>query len=444
MENPFASHSIPHSPMVPVDPTTMHYDFMMTGFSPAEYTTWIDESMSWKQACYIGDWSFLSKFLFKGPDALKMLASASVNSFEKFTIGQAKHCVMCNQDGKVVAEGVLMRRAEDEFLYTGGPNLVWAQYLLESGDYDATTVDIGPTKFAFQVSGPSALSVIEKATGENLRDTKFMHFRPATIDGRPVELLRQGMAGEIGFEIHGLAEDALTVYENVLATGREFGIRRLGVRAFGVNHVEACFPTGGLDYVPALFGESQDFLKDYVMPTMAGYAMLLQHIQGSLTGRPPSDFYRSPIELGWGRSVKFDHDFIGRDALEAELADPVRQMVTLEWDSEDVIELFVALFHEGDLYELPELPRAFAGPAFDAVLDDAGDEIGVSSSRCHSVYFRKMLSLCTVDVAYSEPGTAVKVLWGTPGANQKQIRATVAPAPYKQDNRRADLTRAPS
>jgi vanillate/3-O-methylgallate O-demethylase len=50
-----------------------------------------------------------------------------------------------------------------------------------------------------------------------------------------------------------------------------------------------------------------------------------------------------------------------------------------------------------------------------------------------------MLSLCTIDVAHADPGTEVIVIWGAPGTRQKEIRATVAPAPYKTDNRRADL-----
>jgi len=42
-------------------------------------------------------------------------------------------------------------------------------------------------------------------------------------------------------------------------------------------------------------------------------------------------------------------------------------------------------------------------------------------------------------VEHAEPGTEVTVVWGNPGHPQKHIRATVAPAPYKQDNRRADV-----
>ena len=88
-----------------------------------------------------------------------------------------------------------------------------------------------------------------------------------------------------------------------------------------------------------------------------------------------------------------------------------------------------------------EMPRNILGCVFaDTVIKD-GKLVGVSTSRCYSYYFRQMLSLCVLDVALCEPGTEVTVVWGRPGTPQKPIRATVAPAPYKRDNRRADVSR---
>jgi vanillate/3-O-methylgallate O-demethylase len=92
-----------------------------------------------------------------------------------------------------------------------------------------------------------------------------------------------------------------------------------------------------------------------------------------------------------------------------------------------------------------EMPRNILGCVFaDKVLKD-GEIVGVSTSRCYSYYFRQMLSLCVIDVALSEPGNQVHVVWGRPGMPQKDIRASVAPAPYKRDNRRLDIrTLAPA
>ncbi len=47
--------------------------------------------MSWKEACYIGDSSFLPNLVVTGPDALKLFSDTSVNSFAAFGIGQGKH-----------------------------------------------------------------------------------------------------------------------------------------------------------------------------------------------------------------------------------------------------------------------------------------------------------------------------------------------------------------
>jgi vanillate/3-O-methylgallate O-demethylase len=88
-----------------------------------------------------------------------------------------------------------------------------------------------------------------------------------------------------------------------------------------------------------------------------------------------------------------------------------------------------------------EIPRDQRGFMYaDKVLKD-GKLVGVATSRGYSYYFRQMLSLCTIYVEHSELGAEVFVIWGEPGESQKEIRATVAPAPYKKDNRRLDVSK---
>lgn len=79
-----------------------------------EYTDWIDESMSWKETCYIGDWSFLWERRFRGPDVLKLFSGVSVNGFAKFAVGQSKHVIHCNEAGKIINEGILSRLDQEE------------------------------------------------------------------------------------------------------------------------------------------------------------------------------------------------------------------------------------------------------------------------------------------------------------------------------------------
>jgi vanillate/3-O-methylgallate O-demethylase len=119
-----------------------------------EYTDWIDESMSWNETCYIGDWSFLWERRYHGRDALKLFSDVTVNSFANFAIGQAKHAIHCNENGKVIHEGILSRLGEDEFMLFGRGGF-WVDYKLRRGRYEAVAEP--DDWFNFQVSGPNAL-----------------------------------------------------------------------------------------------------------------------------------------------------------------------------------------------------------------------------------------------------------------------------------------------
>lgn len=419
-----------------------------TSWGVQEYTTWQDEQLSWKTSSYIGDWSWLDEFHIQGPDALRFLSDFAINSFASFAVGQAKHAVFCSDDGKVIGEGVLMRLGEEEFEFQSrGPVVLWLEFNLAKGRYDAvsrTTI----SKFKLQVSGPTALAVLEKATGHSLRDIGFMRFAGLRIGGVEVSFLRQGMAGEIGFELQGPGENAAQVRAAVIEAGHGFGLRQLGSRTAMINHLEAAFPTITHDYLPAVSGVAErDFFVRHAgtrpqygtAAWFKSFARALK-VKGSFEGTKLDDWYRSPIELGWGKSVKFDHDFYGRAALEREFAAPQRKFVSLEWNREDVIDVYASLFDEGETYDYMEMPRHSWNAMYASKVLAGGGMVGVATSRGYSYYFRKMLSHCVIDIDHATPGTEVAVIWGDPGTKQKTIRAIVASSPYKRDNRRADLT----
>jgi glycine cleavage system aminomethyltransferase T len=159
--------------------------------------------------------------------------------------------------------------------------------------------------------------------------------------------------------------------------------------------------------------------------------------------------YRNPVELGWGPAIKFDHEFTGRAALQREVANPRRRMVTLEWNAEDVQDIYASQFRPGEHY-LPMEPchSSQCGGRHqmwaDQVLKD-GKLVGVSSGRMQSHYYRTMISLCSIDVDHSALGSQVTVVWGEPGTRQKAVRATVARFPYLDENRneRIDVSSIP-
>jgi vanillate/3-O-methylgallate O-demethylase len=120
--------------------------------------------------------------------------------------------------------------------------------------------------------------------------------------------------------------------------------------------------------------------------------------------------------------ARFDHDFIGREALAAEIASPKRPTVTLRWNSDDVMDIYASLLRPGEPYkpiDLPYAPQRWPMAHAVHVLKD-GCEIGYSSGTIYSSSFREFLSLGCLDAA-SKLGNEVTVQWRDYGGPIKNI-----------------------
>jgi vanillate/3-O-methylgallate O-demethylase len=396
---------------------------------PWEYTRWLEEGRSFHDTAYIGDWSALVKVNIKGPQALQFLSHIGTNDLSKFSIGQVKHHVQTNEQGKIAAQGVLYRVAEDQFWYTGG-SAYWASYMLKQGAWDAVAHVDTPEHFLFSVQGPQSRTVMERVTGEVLGHLRFNHFATFRIRGAGVRVLRTGVSGELGYELHGPSERGNDVWSAVVEAGAEFGLKQLGVRAQLISHVEAGIATNDRDFVSAAVGTSG---APQIDPTARA------RILGSYRPADMAELYRTPAELGWYRQVSLDsHDFVGRDALLAEkrAGGPARRLVGLIWNKQDVVDVYATLFGEDPIVAPMELPR-YLGLAVDQVTLK-GKLVGCSTSRVYSPYLRKMISLGHLDASLTRPGTAVNVIWGDADGPQRKIRATVVELPFKEDMRRKD------
>jgi vanillate/3-O-methylgallate O-demethylase len=421
-----------------VDPfrTPPPVDLLTRLFGQFEYTGWLDEEMSWKQACYVGDWSFLPQTRFRGPGVLDLFSAISVNSFRNFPLLASKHVVQTSSSGKVMNEGIFTRLGDEDFVYHG-PGDEWARYNLARSDFKATAE--GEDWFIYQVSGPSSIPLLLELTGdESLLDVHYMHAMPVTLAGRRIWALRQGMAGEPGFELQGPRQDGRAVYDAVVEAGQKYGIRRLGARALPINQLENAVPTRGLDYLPALHEPEQaEYLAS--LPASSIQHLLRVFIAGSYQGTSLSDYYRDPVELRWSRQISFDHRFPGDDALRQLIARPARVLRTLVWDSSDVTDVNASLFRDGPHCTFMDMPRDLRGYLWADQVERDGSPVGVATSRGYSYYYRQMLSLAVLDIADAAIGTRVDVVWGNPGDRQKRIRATVAGAPFKPARSRVNL-----
>jgi glycine cleavage system aminomethyltransferase T len=420
---------------------------------PAEYTNWRDEQRAWQTTAILFDQSFhMADLAVEGPDAEKLLMHLAVNSFDGFGVGRAKHFVPVTPDGYVIGDVILFALGEQEYNLVGrAPALNWIIYHAETGDYDvqvtldqrtALRSDGRRKSYRFQVQGPNAMAVIEKALGQAPPSLKFFHTTGIELAGRSVTALRHGMVGQPGWELFGPWEDREPVLEAVLTAGEEFGLKRSGSRTYSSNTLESGWIPSPL---PAIY--SGDSLKPYRewLPD-DGYEANAS-VGGSFVSDRIEDYYFTPWDLGYGSYVKFDHDFVGRDTLERIADDEHRVKVTLALDDDDVTHTISTMFGDGDRAKFMDWPSAvYSMHPFDQVTVD-GEVVGVSTWIGYTANEGKMLTLAVLDAARAEPGEEVMLTWGEPGGGtskptvephvQTELRATVSPVPYVETVRKS-------
>ncbi len=391
-----------------------------------EFNGWKAESLSWKEGCYIHGGLSDMQFNFTGPDVIPFFESICTNSFAKFPVGAMKHVVMCIDSGEIATHGILQRSGEQELQWFAGGD--WPIHMLKKTQYDVKW-EYYPA-YLFQVAGPTSLATLERATGESLADIKFFRYRNAVINGKTVEIARLGMSGNLAYEIRGPLADGPEIYDAVYQAGKELGCQRLGWRTYLVNHVEGGFPQQTWTFSDAI---PED-------PTYQGHVKrAVRNWSGSVDPADRKARYRSPFEVNWDSAVRFDHDFVGRAALEREAAAPRRKTVTLRWNAEDVTDVYASLLRPGEEYKTMDLPttptfkEGFVAHA-DHIFKD-GRSIGVSSGTIYSYHFRQVLSMGCIDIDQAEIGNTVVVHWGDYGGRIKEVRATVEAFPYFTDDR---------
>jgi vanillate/3-O-methylgallate O-demethylase len=420
-----------------------------------EFSNWRDEQAAWRNSCVLFDQSHHMVNLFvEGPDALKLLSYLGINSFANFTVDKAKQFVPCTYDGYVIGDGILFYLAENSLVFVGrAPAANWIQFHGETGGYNVkiTYDDRSPGRpmgkavvralYRYQIQGPQAKDVINKLYGGQAPDIKFFNMGVIKIAGRQVRALRHGMAGAPGLEIWGPYEEGEEIRTAILDAGKEFGIVPVGSRAYASNTLESGWIPSPL---PAVY--TDDRLKSYRQWLPANSYEATASIGGSFVSDNIEDYYVTPHEMGYGSFIKFDHDFIGREALEKMQGKSHRRKVTFEWNSEDVANIMGSLVQRDQpIYKAIEMPVSnYASASYDAILHD-GNPVGASMFAGYSYNERAQLSLGIIDEEFAVPGTEVTLVWGEPNGGtskttverhrQYNVRAKVAPVPYAREVR---------
>jgi glycine cleavage system aminomethyltransferase T len=389
---------------------------------PFAFDRWDVEEMSYYDTCSLHcALNPFNVFEVHGADYLKMLEFVTVNTFRTFPVGKARHTIFCDDGGKILTDGIVIRTGEEDFL---GFNLVDPNFLNQQmgGMFNIQSRNLREEYFVFQLCGARSLEVVEQSCRKDLHDLKFMWSCDAEVAGAKVRVLRTGMAGTLAYEIHGNVADAQMIYGKLLEVGAEYGIQEIGRLAYVNQHCEG-----------SIFQLAEHFNIRFDIP---GDKFLLN---GSL----PADSelqYHSPYDCGWGGLVRFGHEFPGKAALLEESERLHNTAVHLLWNKEDVLAVQAATMDPERRVDYMDMVGDYdyrnncMSIHMDAIMD--GDQIiGASSGRMLSAKTREMISIATLREDYAEEGREVEVLWGRPGTHQMRVRATVTLFPYIKEGR---------
>ncbi|MCA0921526.1 sarcosine oxidase subunit alpha family protein [Pseudooceanicola nanhaiensis] len=196
------------------------------------------------------DASTLGKILVKGPDAGRFMDMLYTNMMSTLKPGRCRYGLMCNENGFLMDDGVVVRLDEDTFLChttTGGAEHIhahmeeWLQ--TEWWDWKVYTANVTEQYAQIAVVGPKARKLLEKLGGQGVsgEDFPFMTMKDLTLGGIAVRAFRISFSGELSYEIAVPASKGLALWEAIWDAGQEFGITPYGTEALHVLRAEKGF-----------------------------------------------------------------------------------------------------------------------------------------------------------------------------------------------------------
>lgn len=192
------------------------------------------------------DASTLGKFRIHGPDALNALQRVYVGNMAKIAEGKIKYSAMCNDDGCIIDDGVVIRLGENDYYFTtstgrAGQTVEWIRYHTRYDGWDFHLVNQTDALGVINLAGPNARKVLEKVTDADVSNEAFPFagYREFVVaDQIPVKAMRLGFVGELSYEFHTPASTMQALWDLFEEAGSQFGIQPFGLEAQSTLRLE--------------------------------------------------------------------------------------------------------------------------------------------------------------------------------------------------------------
>jgi aminomethyltransferase len=344
-----------------------------------------------RNAAALIDVSPLYKYLVTGRDAARFVDRLITRDVSKMAPGQVYYTPWCDEHGKVIDDGTVTRLDEQVFRWTAAdPSLRW--FTQNAAGMDVRIEDVSERVAALALQGPTSGRLLRAVAEADVASLKYFRMTSGSIGGVAVDISRTGYTGDLGYEIWMAADDAVRVWDALMAGGRPFDVKPAGMLALDVARIEA-----GLLLIDIDFFSSKKAMIE------------------------PQKY--SPHEMGLGRLVSANKGrFIGQQALRREQArGHARQVVGLEIDWPEVEAIYEKL---GLAPSVGATASRVAVPIY-----RSGRQVGRATSTTWSPTLKKMIALATIDRPHFETGTRLE-FEVTVEAVRHRVAATVVKTPF--------------
>lgn len=332
------------------------------------------EYYAFRNSAGLLDVSPLFKYRVKGPGAAAFLSRIMVRNINKLEVGRVSYCCWCNDDGKVIDDGTVMRRSENEFFVTSAdPSYSWFSRFLRG--YDVELEDISDQVAGLALQGPTSRNILKQVCDADLDTLKFFSTRKAKADGFDIHVSRTGYTGDLGYEIWVENEHALKLWDAIMKAGKNYDIRPAGLDALDMTRVEAGLILKDVDYFNSL------------------HALI-------------ADRMSTPYELSLGWTVDLKRDpFNGQAALQTEKEQGSKwAIVGLDIDWPQLEELY---YKRG-------LPPVIGSHAWRSSIPiytgkDKNTQVGYATSGTWSPILKKNIALATIEKQYDKLGSELQI-----------------------------------
>jgi len=254
---------------------------------------WRAEHEAARNGVIVMDMSFMSKFLVQGRDSGRLLNQLSANNVDG-DAGVITYTQWLNEAGTLEADLTVTKLDDDRFWVVATDTAhrhVETRMKRFFGDHHAIVTDVTAGHAQINVQGPRSRELLQSITTADLSNEAFPFRTARSIDIGFARVLcvRITYLGELGYELYVSAEQAVHVYDRIVAAGEACGLRHAGLKALGSLRMEKGYRDYGhdIDNTDSVLEAGLGFAVDLDKPCgfIGRDAVLAKKAEGPLTRR---------------------------------------------------------------------------------------------------------------------------------------------------------------